>query len=249
MPLKQPVGQKILTNIAVVRYKRGGQRFEIACYKNKVMSWRDGSEKRLDEVLQVDKVFKSVTKGVVANKQELEKAFGSGMSHDQICMEILNKGEYQCGDKEREVVHDDLFHEIVTIVSSKIVDADTNLPLPPNMIERALKDIHFNPVSNKNAKQQALDAIKLLQKKLNIKRAPMILRASIAKASSETLKKALETFASAAPKETFAGDEFCMEFSIDPSAFRAVSDAVKKSGGSLDILSSEKDDTGGKSLD
>ena len=35
-------GQKRLTNIAVVRYKKKGKRFEIACYKNKVVNWRNG---------------------------------------------------------------------------------------------------------------------------------------------------------------------------------------------------------------
>ena len=35
-------GQKRLTNIAVVRYKKKGKRFEVACYKNKVVNWRNG---------------------------------------------------------------------------------------------------------------------------------------------------------------------------------------------------------------
>ncbi len=35
-------GQKRLTNIAVVRLKKGGQRFEVACYRNKVQDWRNG---------------------------------------------------------------------------------------------------------------------------------------------------------------------------------------------------------------
>lgn len=35
-------GQKRLTNIAVVRLKKNGERFEIACYKNKVGDWRSG---------------------------------------------------------------------------------------------------------------------------------------------------------------------------------------------------------------
>jgi hypothetical protein len=37
-----PAGQKRLTNIAVVRLKRQGNRYEIACYKNKVGDWRSG---------------------------------------------------------------------------------------------------------------------------------------------------------------------------------------------------------------
>lgn len=28
--------------MAVVRYKKKGKRFEIACYKNKVLNWRNG---------------------------------------------------------------------------------------------------------------------------------------------------------------------------------------------------------------
>jgi ribosome maturation protein SDO1 len=40
--LLQSTGQKRLTNIAVVRMKKHGKRFEIACYKNKVLNWRNG---------------------------------------------------------------------------------------------------------------------------------------------------------------------------------------------------------------
>lgn len=40
--LVQPIGQKRLTNVAVVRLKKHGMRFEIACYPNTVLSWRSG---------------------------------------------------------------------------------------------------------------------------------------------------------------------------------------------------------------
>ena len=40
MAIFTPSNQMKLTNVAVVKMKRGGKRFEIACYKNKVMSWR-----------------------------------------------------------------------------------------------------------------------------------------------------------------------------------------------------------------
>jgi len=36
-----PTNQIRLTNVAVVRMKKGGKRFEIACYRNKVVSWRN----------------------------------------------------------------------------------------------------------------------------------------------------------------------------------------------------------------
>lgn len=42
MNMNVSTGQKRLTNIAVVRYRKHGKRFEIACYKNKVVNWRNG---------------------------------------------------------------------------------------------------------------------------------------------------------------------------------------------------------------
>ena len=63
--INTPTNQKLLTNVAVVRAKKNGKRFEIACYKNKVLSWRQGVEKDIDEVLQSHTVFLNVSKGQI----------------------------------------------------------------------------------------------------------------------------------------------------------------------------------------
>lgn len=73
--IQTPTNQKLLTNVAVVRYKKCGKRFEIACYKNKVLNWRNKVEKNIDEVLQTPTVFTNVSKGQVAKKDELVKIF------------------------------------------------------------------------------------------------------------------------------------------------------------------------------
>lgn len=35
-----PINQVKLTNVSIVRLKKGGKRFELACYKNKVLEFR-----------------------------------------------------------------------------------------------------------------------------------------------------------------------------------------------------------------
>jgi len=90
--LKQPVGQKLLTNIAVVKLKKQGKKFELACYRNKVTDWRNKQEDNVNSVLQIDQIFSDVERGEVASKADLKK-FGK-MSRDEILAEILNKGEY-----------------------------------------------------------------------------------------------------------------------------------------------------------
>ena len=53
----QPVGQVRLTNVAYVKLDKLGRRFEIACYRNKVVNWRNKMETDINEVLQVRYIF------------------------------------------------------------------------------------------------------------------------------------------------------------------------------------------------
>ena len=51
-----------LTNVAIVRLKKAGKRFEVAAYKNKVVNWRNKVETDVDEVLHTQVVYQNVTK-------------------------------------------------------------------------------------------------------------------------------------------------------------------------------------------
>ncbi|RFU81435.1 upf0023 family [Trichoderma arundinaceum] len=133
-----PSNQIKLTNVSLVRLKKGKKRFEIACYKNKVLEWRSGIETDLDNVLQIPNVFLNVSKGQTAPKEDLEKAFGKGKSTDDIVLEILKKGELQVGEKERAAQLERVHNEVISIVVSKLVDPRTKRVYTPGMIEKAL---------------------------------------------------------------------------------------------------------------
>jgi ribosome maturation protein SDO1 len=74
--------------VAVVRLRKHSQRFEIACFPNKVLSWRSRVEKNIDEVLQSHTVYANVSKGVLAKSKELIKAFDID-DQTQICIEVI----------------------------------------------------------------------------------------------------------------------------------------------------------------
>ncbi|EDV90466.1 GH17974 [Drosophila grimshawi] len=120
-----PTNQIRLTNVAIVRLKKAGKRFEIACYKNKVLSWRNNSEKDIDEVLQTHTIFTNVSKGQAAKKDELQKAFGA-KDETEICKEILSKGELQVSEKERQSVLDSQLNSIVNGVAALCVNPETH---------------------------------------------------------------------------------------------------------------------------
>lgn len=138
MPINQPSNQIKLTNVSLVRLKKAKKRFEIACYKNKVLEWRSGIETDLDNVLQINSVFLNVSKGQTAPAADLAKAFGVKMSVNEIILEILNKGEMQVGEKERHAQLERVHDEVVGIVASKLVDPKTKRVYTTGMIDKAL---------------------------------------------------------------------------------------------------------------
>jgi len=120
-----PVNQVRLTNVAYVRLQKGGKKFEIACYRNKVLSWRNKAETDINEVLQIDSIFANVSKGMLASSKDLLKAFGT-IDQKQVCMEILNKGELQISEQERVALQETVFKDIASIVVEKTVNPETN---------------------------------------------------------------------------------------------------------------------------
>ncbi|KAK0646356.1 SBDS protein C-terminal domain-containing protein [Cercophora newfieldiana] len=138
MPIQQPSNQIKLTNVSLVRLKKGKRRFELACYKNKVLEYRQGIEKDLDNVLQIPNVFLNVSKGQTAPTAELQKAFGKDAKLDDIILEILKKGELQVGEKERTAQLERVHAEVVSIVAAKLVDPRTKRVYTTGMIEKAL---------------------------------------------------------------------------------------------------------------
>ncbi|KAJ5579408.1 hypothetical protein N7450_008275 [Penicillium hetheringtonii] len=124
MPINQPSNQIKFTNVSIVRLKKGKKRFELACYKNKLLEYRSGAEKDLDNVLQVPTVFLSVSKAQTAPSAELTKAFGADTPRDEILQEILRKGEVQVGE-----------------LSGRLVDPNTKRVYTSGMISKALDQL------------------------------------------------------------------------------------------------------------
>eukprot|EP00088_Acartia_fossae_P016062 TRINITY_DN1895_c0_g1_i9.p1 TRINITY_DN1895_c0_g1~~TRINITY_DN1895_c0_g1_i9.p1 ORF type:complete len:253 (-),score=62.55 TRINITY_DN1895_c0_g1_i9:76-834(-) len=226
--IKTPTNQKLLTNVAVVRMKKCGKRFEIACYKNKVLSWREGVEKDLDEVLQSHTVFTNVSKGEVAKKADLMKAFEDTKGDQtEICKIILAKGDLQVSDKERQAQTEAMFKDIATIVSEKCVNSDTKRPIPVSIIEKAMKECHIAVKPNKNSKQQALDTIGKLKEVLSLQRAEMRIKVVTPVKMLNKIRKLLTKLEVTIESEEEAEGETSITILMDPGQYRNIEDLVK----------------------
>jgi ribosome maturation protein SDO1 len=235
-----PVNQVRFTNVAVVRLQKGGKRFEIACYKNKVIEWRKKITTDLDEVLQTPTIFTNVGKGVIAKKAELTKAFGTS-DQEKIINAILDKGEIQVSTEERKLQLDNSFKDIAQIVVEKCVNPETGRPLTVGMVEKAMRDVHYSVKAGKSPKQQALDVIRLLREKSDfpIARAPMRMKMILPEADLDKVKTELKAEIQKIEREDRSGERREVVILIDPSNFRFVEETIKKQtneAGAVEVL-------------
>jgi len=237
--IKTPTNQKLLTNVAVVRIKKTGKRFEIACYKNKVVNWRNKTEKNLDEVLQSETVFTNVSKGQVAKRDDLTAAFGTD-NQLEICKLILEKGDLQVSDKERAVGLETGFKEVANMIGDMCVNPDTKRPYSSAVIEKALKDSHFSMKANRSTKQHALDAIPKLQESMKIERAKMRIRVAIPAKEAKPLHNRVKGLFESVEVEDWDEGALDIVGLIDPGKYKIVEELVKqdtKNHGVIELLS------------
>ncbi|QRV76127.1 shwachman-bodian-diamond syndrome protein [Ceratobasidium sp. AG-Ba] len=241
MRVNQPANQIKLTNVSVVRLKKGERDSKLHVTKTK---YRNGGmeETDLDEVLQINNVFSNVSKGQACNSSELQKAFGK-TEISEIVKEILKKGELQVGDQERAHESSQLWKEIATQVAEKCVDPATQRPYPVGIIEKAMTEAGFSIKTGKNAKAQVLECIKHLQSHstLPIQRARMRIRITMPSEDGKRLKdKVLESAEKV--EDDVWGDEWEVTMLIDPGQFRVLTDLVQsdkelKGSGRIETLS------------
>lgn len=244
-----PLNQIRLTNVAYVRLKKGGNIFEVAAYRNKVVNWRNKIETDLDEVLQVQDVFTNVARGLVASKNDLLRGFDT-TDKRKICEEILEKGEFQISELERKSLLDGMFRDVASIVVEKSINTDTGRPYSISMIQNAMKDIHYSVNLSKNAKQQALDVIRRLRKVMPIARSKLQLRITVPAASENEVKQMLvansgevsnndkDRKSTLLPPKEKSQDSgvVVIEANISPELFRTVEEQVTAATGGKGIL-------------
>ncbi|KAJ6082789.1 hypothetical protein N7499_007663 [Penicillium canescens] len=176
MPINQTSNQIKFTNVSVVRLKRvGKKRFELACYKNKLLEYRSGAEKTSIICPPSPPPSSSPSPKHKLPVRELAKSFGAGTPREEILKKSPAKGEVQVGERERKDILERVEKEVLDIVSGRPSRPHYNAPSGQqgqqageangNSEEKAAqpkKPMWTGVSSNRSAKSQALDAMKAL---------------------------------------------------------------------------------------
>lgn len=157
---------------------------------------------------------------------------------EEIMKFILDKGEMQMGEKERETLLENLNKEVQTIIQSKLVHPTTKRPFSFESIQAAMKSVNFTPKLNQPGKKQAVDIMKVLQKKYNMVRAEMLLQIKVDLTKEEDKTAFFEDLAklNVNVKSNDTDSSAGIECSINPSKYRELSELVLRCNGTQNIL-------------
>lgn len=154
------------------------------------------------------------------------------MSYEEIIKLILNKGEVQIGDKERNLNFSNLKNDIANLIVEKTYNYTTGKPFPQQLILQVLNDIHFDVKEEQSSKKQAVQAVKIIQdrKIIPIERKLMqiqitIKQENISEEDFKNLNVAINKFfdeskAEILSKEIDSVKTFKIVFNILPNYFR-----------------------------
>lgn len=234
--INTPINHVQLTNVAVVRMNKGGKRFEIACYRNKVVDYRQGLEQDLSEVLQTDRIFANVSKGEFAKAKDMQKVFGT-KDEDEISKLILAKGQLQVSDKERSQQQEKTSAQIAEWISKNCVQPTTDRPYTISQIRHAMQQANVSIHPTKPLKRQYLDCVKLLQKVVPIQRAKMELLLLVPSEYKDEMENALKSNDVGFSESEDISQFLKYQILVDPSLYRILNDAMEKmSGARIEIV-------------
>jgi len=159
---KGPGERKAVEGKAIARLKSHGERFEVLVDPDNAYSFKMGQLIPLNEILEGDTVFKHALRGEKASEELLQEIFGT-TDPEEVCSQILKKGELQLTAEQRNKMADEKRKQIITIISRNAVNPQTGFPHPPQRIENALQRSKFSIDPLKDASSQAKEAINALK--------------------------------------------------------------------------------------
>ncbi|MBR9676743.1 ribosome assembly factor SBDS [Candidatus Woesearchaeota archaeon] len=179
----------------VARLKKEGTNFEIVITPEKAVSYKEGNDIPIEEIVHSQKIFFDAHKGLLASEERLKSVFSTDEPL-QVAKKILEEGEIQLTAEIRSKVREEKKRQLINLIHRNAADPKTGLPHPVQRIELAFEEAKVRVDEYKKADEQVQDVIKTLRPILPInfekKKLQVLLPAEFAGKAYSTIKNLAE---------------------------------------------------------
>jgi len=162
-----------LEDAVIARLSSHGTNFEVLVDPELALSFKSGQDIDINNVIAIDKIFKDSKKGDKASEEMVQIAFGT-TDVLKAAEQIILRGEIQITTEQRRKMRDERLKQVVTLISKRFINPQTNLPHPPARIESAMEKARVHVEVFKSAEEQLPAIVKelrpILPMKFEIKR-------------------------------------------------------------------------------
>ncbi len=157
-----------LDKAIVIRYEKGGERFEILADPDLAWDLKQGKDVDLDEMLAAVEIFRDARKGERASAEELHRAFGTTDPYE-VARIIVLKGDLHLTTEQRRRMLEEKRKKIATIIAQRAINPQTNTPHPVERILRAMEEARVNVDIFKPAEEQVQAVVEKIKRVIPIK--------------------------------------------------------------------------------
>ena len=149
------------------RLRHGSKTFETMVDLDSAMKIRKGESSDVNEAIRDTTIWKDLKKGMRVGENDLKEAFGT-TEFNHIVERIIKKGDLEVTQEYRDEALETKKKQVVDFLIRNAVDARTNRPFTPDMIESAIKQAGVK-IENQPVDKQIKGIIETLKKAIPIK--------------------------------------------------------------------------------
>lgn len=154
--------EKERVSLNIARFRKEGKNFEVCINPDNALSFKDGENIDIREILVVEKIFSDAKKGLMAPESEIIRVFGTS-DILEVAKFIIKKGEIPLTTEYRNKLREQKKKQIIYLIHRNCVDPKTHLPHPITRIENAIETAKLHIDEHKPAQTQLQDAIKKIR--------------------------------------------------------------------------------------
>ncbi len=152
----------------IVRYERGGHRFEMLVDPDLAWKLRRGEAVNMDDLLASPDVYKDAKKGDRASEELVEKTFGTTDPY-KVAEYIIKHGELHLTTEQRRRLYEEVRNKVANIIARRAVDPRTGTPHPLQRILNAMDQAKVHVDIFKKPEEQVEEVVAALRKVIPIR--------------------------------------------------------------------------------
>lgn len=167
-----------LEKAVIARITISNQTFEILVDSKLALSFRNGKDVRIEDILAYPAIYKNAKRGELASMQDLKRAFGTTDTY-KIAERIVRNGEVQITAEQRKEMMEQKKYQIASLISKRCINPQTNSPHPLQRIINAMEEAGISIDPFLDAESQFKRVLERLKSYLPLKIQNLIIRFKI----------------------------------------------------------------------